>query len=73
MIRIISISIVTVLLLSGCVTTKMASSEERAACIEMEKDMGLSRTHDHAEMKGRGRNPMNLSHDRCVAILAQSK
>jgi len=51
----------------------MATSEERAACVEMEKDMGLGRTHDHAEMKGQGRNPMNLSHDRCVAILAESK
>jgi hypothetical protein len=52
--------------------TKVATSEERAACVEMEKDMGLGRTHDHAEMKGQGRNPMNLSHDRCVAILAES-
>ncbi len=73
MMRIILISIATVGLLTGCVTTKMATSEERAACVEMEKDMGLGRTHDHAEMKGQGRNPMNLSHDRCVAILAESK
>lgn len=73
MMRIISISIVTVAMLTGCVTTKGATSEELAACAEMEKDMGLSRTHDHAEMKGQGRNAMNLSHDRCVAILAEAK
>lgn len=72
MMRMISISIVTVSMLTGCVTTKVATSEERAACVKMEKDMGLGRTHDHAEMKGQGRNPMNLSHDRCVAILAES-
>lgn len=47
--RIISISIATVGLLTGCVTKKMATSEERAACVEMEKNMGLGRTHDHAE------------------------
>ena len=73
MMRIISISIATVGLLTGCVTTKMATSEERAACVAMEKHMGLGRTHDHAEMKGQGRNPMNLSHDRCATILADSK
>ena len=66
-----AISIVAVGLLAGCVTPRMATSEERAACAEMEKDMGLGRTHDHAEMKGQGRNAMNLSHDRCVQILAQ--
>jgi len=71
MIRSISTSIVAVGLLAGCVTPRMATSEERAACMEMEKDMGLGRTHDHAEMKGKGRNAMNLSHDRCVQILAQ--
>lgn len=71
MIRTISISIVAAGLLAGCVTPRMATSEERAACAEMEKDMGLGRTHDHAEIKGQGRNAMNLSHDRCVQVLAQ--
>lgn len=71
MIQTISISIVAVGLLAGCATTRMATSQERAACVEMEKDMGLGATHDHAEMKGQGRNAMNLSHDRCVQILAQ--
>lgn len=71
MIRTISISIVAVGLLSGCVTPRMATSQERAACAEMEKDMGLGRMHDHAEMKGQGRNAMNVSHDPCVQILVQ--
>ncbi len=37
----------------------------------MEKGMSLRTTNDHAEMKGMGRNPVNLSHDRCTQILAQ--
>ena len=59
----------------GCLYAecKTAINEERASCVEMEKDMGLGRTHDHAEMKGQGQNPMNLNHDRCAAILAESK
>lgn len=36
MIRTISISIVAAGLLAGCVTPRMATSEERAACAEME-------------------------------------
>lgn len=73
MTRIIPISIATALLLSGCATTggRMATSAERASCVDMEKNMGLGTTHDHAEMKGMGRNAMNLSHDRCMQILAQ--
>ena len=71
MIRMIAISITAATLLGGCATTRIATSKERAACVEMEKDMGLGTTHDHAEMKSMGRNAMNLSHDRCVQILAQ--
>jgi len=69
----ISIPIVTAALLTGCATTggPMATSAERASCVEMEKDVGLGTTHDHAEMKGMGRHAMNLSHDRCVQIIAQ--
>ena len=37
----------------------------------MEDNMGLATPHDHNEMKGQGRNPMNLSHDRCLQILKQ--
>lgn len=73
MLRLILIPVVMATLLNGCATTSgsMATSKERAACVEMEKDMGLRTTHDHAEMKGMGRNAMNLSHDRCMQILAQ--
>lgn len=69
----ILLSIVTAMLLSGCATTggRMATSEQRAACVEMEKNMGLGSPHDHGEMKGRGLNSMNLSHDRCMQILKQ--
>ena len=45
---------------------------ERATCVEMEKDMGLGRPHDDAEMKCQARNPMNPSHDRNVAFLAEA-
>ncbi len=73
MIRLISISLASATLLGGCATIngRVATSKERAACVEMEKDMGLQTTHDHAEMKGMGRNPMNMTHDRCMQILAQ--
>ena len=73
MVRLITIPIVTAILLAGCATTagRVATSAERAACVDMEKDMGLGTAHDHAEMKGMGRNAMNLSHDRCLQILAQ--
>ena len=73
MLRLIMTPVVTATLLTGCATMdgRMAASKERAACVEMEKDMGLQTTHDHAEMKGMGRNPMNMTHDRCMQILAQ--
>jgi hypothetical protein len=59
-------------LLSACATTPPASVQI-ASCREMEGDMGLATPHDHAEMKGQGHNPMNLSHDRCLQILKQSR
>lgn len=73
MLRAITIPLIAAILLAGCATTggRMATSAERAACVDMEKNMGLGTTHDHAEMKGMGRNAMNLSHDRCLQILAQ--
>jgi len=69
----ISLSILTAMLVAGCATTgdRMATSEQRAACVEMEKGMGVGTTQDHGEMKGMGRNSMNLSHDRCMQILKQ--
>lgn len=69
----ILLSLAFPVLLAGCATmgTRMATAEERASCAKMEEKMGLATPHDHGEMKGRGMNPMNLSHSRCVKILAQ--
>jgi len=53
------------LLLGACVTTRPTSA--------MEGNMGLQTPHDHGEMKGQGRNPMNLSHDRCLQILRSAQ
>jgi PBP1b-binding outer membrane lipoprotein LpoB len=58
-------------LLSGCVTTP-ATQAEIESCQEMERDMGLNQRHDHNELKNQGRNPMNLSHARCMEILGRS-
>lgn len=62
----------------GCASCRLRNDERTHGdqrgtrdCLEMEKDMGLGTPHDHAAMKGTGRNAMNLSHDRCVQILAQ--
>lgn len=60
----------SLIFLGGCVTTR-ATLEERASCERMEQAMGVNTTHDHGEMKGRGMNPMNISHERCQQILAQ--
>ena len=59
--------------LAGCTTTRGATAEERASCEHMEQNMGLKQAHDHAEMKGLGQNPMNLSHARCQQILKQPR
>ena len=59
-------------LLSACATTAPTESQI-ASCRQMESDMGVADRHDHSEMKGQGRNPMNLSHDRCRQILRSSK
>lgn len=68
----IPLSIMTAIVLAGCATTgRMATSEQRAACVEMEKDMGLASLHDHGSIKGMGGNSMNLSHARCMQILKQ--
>ena len=58
--------------LVGCVSPQDATAEERASCERMEQNMGLGTTHDHAQMKGQGVNPMNLSHERCQQILRRS-
>ncbi len=60
----------SMLLLGACATTQ-ATPAEYASCRAMEQDMGVADRHDHGEMKGQGRNPMNLSHSRCRQILSQ--
>lgn len=62
--------IVPLFFLGGCVTT--ATAEQRAYCAEMESKMGNDPAHSHAESKGQPRSSMNLSHDQCRRILAQS-
>ncbi|WP_257558556.1 hypothetical protein [Sphingobium sp. CFD-2] len=60
------------LLLGACVTTRPTSAQVES-CRAMEGNMGLQTPHDHGEMKGQGRNPMNLSHDRCRRILRSAQ
>lgn len=61
------------LLLPGCATTADPdlAAKRRAECERMEQTMGLNSPHDHAEMKGRGLNPMNLTHEQCVALMSR--
>lgn len=67
---VIAAATLSMISLGGCVTTR-ATQEQRASCERMEQAMGVNTTHDHGEMKGRGINPMNISHQRCQQILAQ--
>lgn len=60
----ISAAILPALLLGACVTTRPTTAQIES-CKAMENNMGLQTPHDHGEMKGQGRNPMNLSHDQC--------
>ena len=64
--------IVPALLLGACATTPPTSAQVES-CRAMEGDMGLQTRHDHGEMKQQGRNPMNLSHDKCRKILRQAQ
>lgn len=56
-------------MLVGACATIPPTAEELASCRQMEAEMGLRPQHDHDEMKGRGLNPMSLSHARCLQIL----
>ncbi|MXO76153.1 hypothetical protein GRI40_13115 [Altererythrobacter aerius] len=58
--------------LAGCVTTTEPGSQERAYCERMEREMGTDHRHDHAEAKGMGMNPMNVTHARCRQMLGIS-
>ena len=64
----ISLGLLPLALLGACATIPPTSAQI-ASCKAMEDNMGLATPHDHNEMKGQGRNPMNLSHDRCLRIL----
>ena len=64
----IVLMLVPIGLLGACVTVPPTSAEIES-CRKMEREMGLGQRHDHNEMKGRGLNPMNLSHARCQQIL----
>lgn len=70
-VRIIAV-ILPALFLGACVTTPPTSAEVES-CRAMESNMGLQTPHDHREMKGQGRNPMNLSHDQCLQILRNAQ
>lgn len=66
------VSVAGVLALGGCVTTR-ATADQVAFCEQMSSEMGVAPAHDHAEAKGAGRSTMNLTHDQCRKILAQSR
>jgi len=63
--------IITVALISltGCATTSTPSAAELSYCQKMEREMGTAHAHNHAEEKGMGLNPMNVTHARCRSML----
>jgi len=63
---------VPIMVLGACATTPPTSAQIES-CRAMEANMGLQTPHDHNEMKQRGMNPMNLSHDRCRQILSNAQ
>ena len=68
----ILLALTTAMPLAACVTTSEVTADERAYCERMERDMGVDHRHDHAEAKGRGMNPMNVTHARCRAMLGMN-
>jgi hypothetical protein len=58
--------------LAACVTTPADPAKELAYCERMERQMGTEHAHDHAEIKGMGMNPMNVSHARCREMLGMN-
>jgi hypothetical protein len=59
--------------LAACATTPEPGSAEFAYCERMEREMGTEHRHDHAEARGMGMNPMNVTHDRCRRMLAEGR
>jgi hypothetical protein len=68
----IALIIVAAAPLAACVTAADASPTELAYCERMEREMGTDHTHDHAEARGVGVNPMNVTHARCRQMLGMS-
>jgi len=68
----IAVTIVATLPLAACVTAADANPTELAYCERMERQMGTDHSHDHAEAKGMGMNPMNVTHARCRQMLGMS-
>lgn len=65
----LSLTLVAALPLAACATTRDTSAGELAYCQRMEREMGTNHQHDHAEAKGMGMNPMNVTHARCREML----
>jgi hypothetical protein len=65
-----SLELLPLALLGACATIPPTSAQI-ASCKAMEDNMRLATPHDHGEMKGQGRNSMNLSHERCLQNLKQ--
>jgi hypothetical protein len=64
--------LIAALPLMGCVTTPETKAKEMAYCERMEREMGVTHIHDHADAKGMGLNPMSVTHDRCRQMLGIS-
>jgi hypothetical protein len=62
---------VAALPLAACATTPPTESE-LAYCQQMERTMGTDHQHDHAQAKGQGLDPMNVTHARCRDMLGMS-
>lgn len=58
--------------LTACVTTPEPSAAEMSYCQMMEREMGAGHVHDHAEAKGMGMSPMNVTHARCRQMLGMN-
>ena len=67
------LGLATLVALTGCATTRVATADQRAYCEQMAQTMGTRPSHDHGETKGMGPSAMNLSHAQCKQILAARK
>lgn len=65
----IALAILIAAPLAACATIPADPAKELAYCEQMERHMGTEHRHDHAEAKGMGVNPMNVTHARCRQML----